>query len=403
MRARLLVLALAAGTAACSLLLGLEAPESTEPPAVLADAAGTVDPCVHAVPPARPEADEAPSTSVPPFWLAMRASAAPNAGRAALDVDGVCTCTGGPGAIADGGGTCAPRSGGSLACDGPDGVDDALRGWLASFPSAAPVQPGDELARGLARGERAVLLQIAGYNGLADDRSVTVGFAISDGLYTTACDPALAIDAVDAGCEGDSGFCAPTWRGCDRWHPTAGHVAGEGASLSAVRRAEGWVRGGVLVVRDGAEVPLALVPGSVTTTTASATVLVGRLEEAKTTAPAAPRRFRLREATLGARVPLSNLLASLQSAPAPGAGPDGGRLCDVPTALQAAATELCKRADTAASPSLDLLPGTACDAVSFGLPFEGDLVDVDPTPRAPRVVVDPCAGKPSPRLDLLCP
>lgn len=402
MRARLVVLGLAACTAACSLLLGLEPPEGTEAPAApTADGAAPVDPCAHATPPDPPETDPAPSAAVPPFWLAMRASATPSAGRAALDLDGVCTCTGGPGSVADGGGTCAPRSGGALACDGPEGVDDALRGWLASFPATAPVQAEGEIARALARGERAVLLQIDGYNGLADDRAVTVGFAVSDGLYTTACDPALALDAVDAGCEGDSGFCAPTWRGCDRWHPAPGHVTTEGASTTAVRRAAGWVRGGVLVVREGAELPLAVVPGSTATPTAAATVLVGRLEEAKTTAPSAPRRFRLRDATLGARVSLTSLLGALHTAPAP--GPDAGRYCDAPVAFQAAATELCKRADTAAGRALDLLPGASCDALSIGLPFEGDLVDVDPTVRAPRAVVDPCVGRPAPRLDLLCP
>ena len=261
MRPRLVVVvaALAACSAACSLLLGLEEPEGTAPPAASeGDAAAPSDPCAHAGTPARPETDEAPGMAVPPFWLAMRAASAP--ARTGLDLDGVCTCSGGPGAIADGGATCTPRGGAPLACDAPEGVDDALRGWLATFPSTSPIQPEAELARAVARGESAVLLQIEGYNGLADDRSVTVGFAISDGLFTTACDPALAVNAVDAGCEGDSGFCAPTWRGCDRWHPAAGHVTTSGASLVAVRRAEGWVRGGVLVVRGGAEMPLALVP-----------------------------------------------------------------------------------------------------------------------------------------------
>jgi hypothetical protein len=48
-------------------------------------------------------------------------------------------------------------------------------------------------------------------------------------------------------------------------------------------------------------------------------------------------------------------------------------------------------------------PNVTCDAVSFGLAFDADLVDVDPTARPPKVVPDPCAGRALPPLEQLCP
>ena len=148
--------------------------------------------------------------------------------------------------------------------------------------------------------------------------------------------------------------------------------------------------------------PLGVVRGATCGPTIAATVLVGRLEEAAA-APSAPRRFRLREATLGARVPLPGLLAALHSAPAPATVADGGRYCEAPIALQAAATELCKRADTAGSAALDLLPGTTCDALGWGPPCGGYRAAVHPRGRPARGGGPRGGGGPPPRLDLLCP
>ncbi len=315
-----------------------------------------------ATPPGPPARDEAPTAAVPAFWLSVRTATAGDAGPRGLDLDGVCTCSGGPGAAWDGGAACTPRNGARVACDDPGGVDDEGSRWLGSAASRIGVRPDVDLAGAVARGERTLLLRIEDWAACAED-----------------------------------GKCVPAWRGCDRWHPLAGQVTAEDAGLSPVRRASGYVRDGVLVVRAEGDLLLPVVPGGATVVTLSGALLVGRLEAAASeTAPA--RRFRLKGAVLGGRVPLASLASSLHSAPF-----DGGRLCDVPEAFRAVAEGACKLADTLRAASLDMQPGVTCDAVSFGLAFDADLVDVDPTVRPAKPVTDPCANRPIPSLEWLCP
>lgn len=356
---RALALLLVSSTAACGLLLGLEAPEGTEPPPATPTAADAAalppsDPCRHASVPGPPPTDDAPAKTLPAFWLAVH-----TAGNATgKDLDGVCTCTGGAGAVFDGGASCAPRAGGAVACDEADGVDNGVRAWLGSPASPVTVRPEEDLARAASRGERTVLLRVDGYNGEANDRAVTVGIALADGLFVAQCDATASLTgAADAGptCDGD-GICRPGWRGCDKWHPLAGQT--EGTTTVPVRQASGFVRDGVLVARLDAELVLPLVPGAATPVSIAGVLVTGRLEPVPS--PAGPR-FRLRDAVLGGRVPLGGLVASFQ-----GVATDAGRLCELPEALRTAATELCRRADVVRQPALDLQPGVTCDAVSIG-------------------------------------
>ena len=203
-----------------------------------ADEAATIpDPCAHAAPPPPPERDDAPGTVLPAFFLALDETIFQPATDPGFDLDGVCTCDARPGTAHDGGESCLGSKAQAERCDGPGGIDNALVGIFRAFASFYPIQ--DVPRQQVIQGRSNVLLQIADYNGTANDKDVAVGIVQSDGLRAQGC-PTSTFDPA-------RGVWTPGWCGNDAWSITPGSVIP--GSLAPVIIVRGYVREFQLVVR----------------------------------------------------------------------------------------------------------------------------------------------------------
>ncbi len=128
--------------------------------------------------PSRPLPTTSDAGDLPPFVLAARDVDLDPSHPIGLNLDGVCTC---PGAS-----SCAlPAKARSMAdCDNPQGVDLVMNRAFAQFQNLVCVP----LAQSIAAGYSNILLRIAGYNGQADDDTLTVELYVSIG--TTPMDDA---------------------------------------------------------------------------------------------------------------------------------------------------------------------------------------------------------------------
>lgn len=228
---------------------------------------------------------------------------------------------------------------GEAPCDGPAGIDNAFAGLFASIPG----QVGSaELNADVLAGLWTILVEIDGYNGLADDDRVSIA------LYTTA------------GHKADTAAppTMPAWDGSDVWMRRVDSTDGGGAPV--VRTLEGYVRGGVLVgeldgfVSLGAELGTRLI--------FRGGLLRARLEQG-------PEGFRLLDGRFGGRWALADIFASLSSI----------RIAGDPICTDNLLYDFLKDAVCAAPDVYSQGFGAnRCDAISFGMAFEGRSVSFAP-------------------------
>jgi hypothetical protein len=373
--------------ASCGLLLDLHSPDARELPPL--DDAATRDPCVHAAPPPLPDTEDE-GEDVPPFWLALRSFdlASANGGLPGFDLDGVCTCDGLPNTAFDASPSCVPRSSARTHCDLEGGVDNAFGEAFAPYAAIFDSQRAGQL---IADGRATVLIYIAGYNGKANDRSVKVGFARTDGIYTDQCDPNLVVDDAGPGLGASSkyaGIYTPSWRGCDPWHGEPSQLSNEGIPKSM---GSGYVNDYRLVVRSLDDIPFFM--GNVEATVHEPIV------DAKLEKTSSPQRFRIRNGTIAGRVMLGDIGRIVFVGQV-----GGGALCEQPAAFRSIMDTLCPNIDSAESASLDH-QGRPCTSMSFAFRFDADVVAIDRTNRVPPVdpTEDPCKGQSVPPDDVLCP
>lgn len=377
---------LAAFAVACQAIIGLERPTG-EPVAQVPDAAKEaaappVDTCPHVRIPKEPQQDDDPSTELPAFWLAVRRVAfapKPDAGGRyyGFDLDQSCTCFDPDGGVTafDGGEACRSRFSIVTVCDGVGGVDNAAAKMLEPY-SNYDLDTLSGLDGLVADGRLGILLWVSRYNGRANDRSVTVGFVSSPGLFST--EGCSGPRGIDAGVDPDGGPLPhpPFWDGCDSWAaPEAEIIAGAG-SVAPRRVADGYVVDGVLVVPGGqTTAPLAVGAGVIEM---SAPHLVGTL---------APRSggggFTLK-GTIAGRAPVVTTLRSLVNIKL-----SGVPLCQVPGAYTQFREAICRNLDVPLQPRLDFT-GVDCDGLTLATQIEAEPVRVEQSTAPPRPVPTDC-------------
>lgn len=224
---------LSLATLSCQIILGLEeptgAPVTEAPPAPGEAGSDGGDPCPHSLRPPPPAKDDNPDLKNT-YWFAARSVTAPidqKAGPKGYDLDNACTCKAD---LHDGGPSCNAAS---VVCDLDRGIDDSLGaalGEFSRFPTAADaIKP---VNANLQKGSRSLLVYVSEYNGLANDKSVSVAFVNAGGLYTRmGCGDSGAerpLVETYAAIPGDShtppgkARYAPAYDGCDRWSPEVG-------------------------------------------------------------------------------------------------------------------------------------------------------------------------------------
>jgi hypothetical protein len=255
-----------------------------------------------------------------------------------LDLDRTCTCC-----------TCqnlyeaCPRPSfavGDAACDGPAGVDNAFAGLFAAIPGDVG---SAELNEDALAGLWTILVEIEGYNGLADDDQVTIA------LYTTA------------GHKTDAAAMptTPAWDGSDVWMRRQDSVDAGGEPV--VRTLEGYVRDHVVVGELDGFLTLGAELGS-------RVIFQGGLVRARL--EPVPGGFRLVEGRFGGRWALADIFAALSSI----------RIAGLPICTDNPLYDYLKDAVCAAPDVYSQGFGAnRCDAVSFGMAFEGHPVAFAPT------------------------
>lgn len=145
----------------------------------------------------------------------------------ALDLDETCTTNETPTA------TCTPRDGSGPRPDGIDGVDNAFGAELLTALAEANPDSESEARASQDRGEAAVVLSIAGWNGEDDDRSVRAYVAQS--VYATP----------SGGVRGD----ALAWDGTDEWFVSDADFLDRDPTQPWIEDDFAYVSGRVLVMR----------------------------------------------------------------------------------------------------------------------------------------------------------
>jgi hypothetical protein len=397
-----LLAALATLPIACGLFIGLDPPVAKDLPPLPPPPA---DPCIHAGPPAPPAAEDNGGLNnggdVPPFWLAVRktyigvTAGVPDAAPPGFDLDGVCSCDPRPGTAHDAVQSCVPLKGARAHCDAPGGVDNEFERTAGSFATVFDV---NGFIQRVDLGDAAVLIYIKDYNGLANDLSVTVGFATADGLFTDECDPALKINDNPAGTIPDKAdtFTA-SWRGCDKWHGVEEQFVGKQTDVpNYVPRAlgKGFVRDGVLSISGEFDVPIFFNDAKAQV---QEPIVVGPLKRVETTNPDAPIRFRLENAVLAGRLPLTSLVNLVFNVRL-----NDVLVCHQPGQFKALMSGFCDAIDSTESTALDF-QGKDCQSMSFAFRFDSDVVDIDRVSRVGRPAKpDPCADVTPPPVKTAC-
>jgi hypothetical protein len=386
MRPRQLALLACVGGVAlwgCNLVLGLDGPAGSAPtPFVLPvepdappDAgleASATDPCAASAPPGPPDQDDDPKGALPAtYFVAKTMQALSRDGLVAnIDLDGFRTC-GTPGPGIKTGSSCV-RQGNRIDAAAPCDTDQC--GGDNSFSLIANglddvFLGGVELSA--ATGLKGVLLYFAGYNGRANDRDVTVGFAGTSGIYSDiGCDglprgrtPSTFTNVV-TGPDGGLALAYPSsFDDCDRWcvEPKIDVTIEPDGTLTPLRTVRAYVRDHILVVRGLGALPFGL--GDIVFDIASP-IVTARVDAV--TNDAGQQVVKFTNIQIAGRMTLDNLLPVLGSMKFQG---QNTTICNQRTLYEAIALEVCAAADLASNDALDG-KGKACDSVSIGLTAE---------------------------------
>jgi hypothetical protein len=357
--------------AACALLVGIEErPLRQEPDVVDGGAeAGPTDPCLHATPPAAPLTDD--DDTKLDFTAAIRTLRYDTGAPDGLDLDGTCTCQGGPGAARDGGPSCTSRE---PQCDFDGGIDNAL--LRIPFLQLEAFR-GESLSAEIACGRGGLVLEIYGYNGRANDTNVAVGFMPTIGVL----EPHEATEEP-AECDGGSlrgKTYAPRWDGTDRFSPDDRFVR-KGAPAVIFRA---YVRDWTLVASAEGKVPLPIGPGLADTSQGTIVARVVPLDATGTPLPRTPgaRAAGVRlEGVLAGRGAVSAMMKVVERTRV-----GSQHLCPGTPLYDEVKTTLCNAADLRSEPREDFT-NLPCDAISLGLGFvaepamQGGAIGVDASP-----------------------
>jgi hypothetical protein len=319
----------------------------------------------------------------------------PDAGLPGFDLDGVCTCEPSANTAHDGGPSCIPRAKAKTQCDSKNGVDNEFENILRSY---AGVFDLNGFTSRVDDGSSAILVYVADYNGKKNDLSVTVGFAIADGIFSSECNPDLVINGNPPGAANGDQLFRASWRGCDKWHALEEQMLGNPAdpTLWTPRaQGKGFVRDGVLVLQGKVDVPIFF---NETSAKVQDPIFVAPLVEVPST-NGSRVRFGMKGALLGGRMPLQNLADIAWNA-----NYNGFFLCENTGVFQSMMDSFCGGVDSAESASLDF-QGKPCQSMSFAFRLDAELVDLDSRSWVLQAGTssDRCKNKPTPPLDTLCP
>jgi hypothetical protein len=365
---------------------------SAEPPSADASDAGEgavdtgppPDPCGHVLPPAPPVTDDAPTVELPPFFVAIPSLSVTTEGKGVpgFEHDRVCTCDPRPETAHAGTGSCLRKG---AACDVDGGVDNSVALLISQL---SPFYDVDSVPNNLiARGRRTVLVQIGRYNGLANDKEIAVGLALSDGVRDMGCPGSVEDPAI--------GVFSPGWCGDDRWSLVPDAVIP--TTKQPLIQGVGYVTDGVLTVQLTSQLAIPFTETSVLAIgspiiTATLVPLHENLTARDRSAPSTEKEKRLwawSNATVSGRVKAVDLLGALGTIDQ---GDGGAPLCT--TALFSTVREqICDGVDIAASKALDFDPQAQCDALSAGLAFTAfPVLPGDVRSDAPKF--NPCVAGP---------
>jgi hypothetical protein len=397
MRQRLAMAAFALASAglACQIVAGIERVEKVPPTPDSSTedvAPPPTDPCAHTAPPPQPGKSDAKGEDdeLPPFILAVRSfNLIPPSGTAVpgFDLDKVCTCETREPTAGEGGATCR-LSPTATGCDEDGGIDNAAVRLFDEYKQVISIDDSANVNDEINNGQKTLLLQIAGYNGLPNDPNVNVGVFPSDGLVEEppthpSCDASTKITRLD---RPDATFYTPVYCGQDKWTVIKETAIGSNRPLVPVRTGSGWVKDGILVVQvnDALQIPFFnSVIGLVTAR------MVGRLvpldQNLKPRDPTVPptdaekRLWELREGVLAGRIPARDILAAVGSLDDPLDKQSGKHLCSTPL-FGTARDAICGYLDIPSNPQRDSNLQYSCDALSAAFGFaafaalDGDLV-----------------------------
>jgi hypothetical protein len=242
-------------------------------------------------------------------------------------------------------------------------------------------------------GSRAFLIYLAGYNGKANDSSVTVGFARAFGIYNDiGCDgqsrqratnktvsleydplvnpgPDPRVDqqlpGPDGGVRNLAYGYAPSWDGCDRWLLHGSDFVGlTRAGAAPIRIYKGYVSNNQVVVVD--EGPFVL--NGREFATEQRTVVI---KLAPTTDDAGSQRFGIENIVVSGRLRFEDAIKVLGSFSVSGIS-----LCSLPATFEPRLVETCKNLDLAFDPALDHT-GASCNAISFSVSADGTPATIE--------------------------
>jgi hypothetical protein len=342
-----IVVLVAAVVAACQLVLALDLTDETRPP----DGGGARDPCVHALPPDPPDTDSpgVPSHDGGALVFAVRrffftdedAGAGVPTG---FDLDGVCTCIGGPGARFDGGPSCRPPRADRSYCDDDGGRDIGGNASFEGYWKLAAGGAANDPNAGLAAGNGTMLIDLRGYDGLPNQAHVSLFVFSAHGIFPTTEDGTAFIDG---------GRMIPRWDGSDRWTVDSRDFVKTTDLPVALGTA--FVRDGFVVMKQSeirASIAFGTLPIPVTIYGA---VLVARVE-----LTASPPRMRGR---FTGRVSTSDILRAVGTTEL-----KGTPACTVESSYGPLKNQVCEVADIMVQAEKDNT-GEACDGVSLSLGF----------------------------------
>jgi len=351
--------AVGAAIAACQVVAGIERGDKVEATSDGGPGGPNVpDPCAHVTAPPPPVAsdDNGGASDVPPLLFAvrdLRLTAKAGEPVRGFDLDKTCTCDARRGASRGGAPSCTPKD---TICDDDGGIDNFGNLIFKQFEAGNSSIDGD-IIQDINEGQRGLLVQIADWNGLPNDREVKVGAVVSIGISDpTGCNENTTSDRGE--------HFHPGWCGSDRWDYTSGAVAPTGGTLYPVVRGVGYVVDGQLVYRATGSINVFF--GLATLSFNSAT-LYGKLEKQ------ANGQYTLTNGILTGRIPIGEFLAAagqfsirVNRADASVRVP----LCTVPT-FDAIRTALCQSVDIMSSEVADFT-NQPCDAISSAITFSAE-------------------------------
>jgi hypothetical protein len=300
------------------------------------------DTCAHATAPAPPAADDG-TANLDLVFAADSLQLLEAKTPLGLDLDHVCTCPG-PEACRS---VSTPTK---VHCDDDAGRDNSGGQTIATFSSVSDTFNETLVNQRIRSGASSILLRVRGYNGGANDTSVTAILYKSTGIQP--------ID--DAGTT-----MAPRFDGTDRWQLDPGSIVGGGTAtgvdcdgnpqcIALTFDQKAYVTDHVLVMRINVVLPL----GAGTQLDLTNATVTGRL------APMG-NSFTVVDGNIAGRWKANKVLEIVGNAKSP-AGP--GLLCNDLATYQQIKQLVCGAADLPSDPSQDRTD-VACDALSLGLAF----------------------------------